>query len=232
MKFLKEYSQFNVGYVVNESIDNKRVVDQIIETMLDLIEDGYNIKFLSPGKSGITYQQYLEGDSSFQPKIQMSSGVLVSQFIIRFSTNQKFKSYEDFVRICDEMQVAIARLSDIGWSFAKLNVDGFEGYNNEESPEAKFNHIEFKFRKKDEKIGEKKFDVGEFKKHFSEQTGLYIQDVTEHDDNVYVEFDSVDYDGELPRNVDDRLERVAELYGFAHFDYRWPQKYVYFFWED
>ena len=30
----------------------------------------------------------------------------------------------------------------------------------------------------------------------------------------------------------DRLERVKELYGFATYDYRWPEKHVYFFWED
>ena len=97
MKFLKEYSQFNVGYVVNESIDNKRVVDQIIETMLDLIEDGYNIKFLSPGKSGITYQQYLDGQL-IQSQFKLSSGVLVSQFTIRFTKNEKFKSF--IIKFC------------------------------------------------------------------------------------------------------------------------------------
>ena len=220
----------NDRYVLKESVDNKNSTDQIVETMLDLIEDGYDIKFISHTGS-MTYQQYLDGQL-MQSQFKLSSGVLTYQFIIRFTKNEKFKSYEDFVRICDEMQVVIGRLSDLGWSLSKFNVDSFEGYNNEELPEAKFNYIEFKFKKKDEKVSENKFDVEEFKKHFSEQTGLYIDNVKEHDDNVYVEFDSIDYDGELPRNVDDRLERVAELYGFATFDYRWPQKHVYFFWED
>lgn len=220
----------NDRYILKESIDNKNDTDKIVETMLDLIEDGYDIKFTSHTGS-MTYQQYLDGQL-IQSQFKLSSGVLTYHFNIRFTKNEKFRSYEDFVRICDEMQVSIARLSDLGWSLAKFNVDGFEGYNNEESPEAKFNYIEFKFKKKDEKVGENKFDVEEFKKHFAEQTGLYIDEVKEHDDNVYVEFDSIDYDGELPRNVDDRLEKVAELYGFATFDYQWPQKHVYFFWED
>jgi hypothetical protein len=128
------------------------------------------------------------------------------------------------------MQVTIARLSDLGWSFAKFEVSGFEGYNNEESSEAKFTEINFKFRKKDERVDERKFDVKEFKKHFSEQTGLYIEDVTEYDDYVYVEFDSVEYDGELPTNTDNRLEKVAELYGFDEYEYSWPQKNVKFYW--
>lgn len=240
MKFLKEYHQFIseevsknepiCNYLLKESIDNKNVISQIVETMLDFIEDGYDIKFISHTGS-MTYQQYLDGQL-IQSQFKLSSGVLVSQFTIRFTKNEKFKSYEDFVRICDEMQVTIARLSDLGWSFAKFIVDSFEGYDNDGSSEAKFNYIEFKFTKKDERVGENKFDVEEFKKHFSEQTGLYIDNVKEHDDNVYVEFDSIDYDGELPRNIDDRLERVAELYGFATFDYQWPQKHVYFFWED
>ena len=216
----------NDRYVIKESVDNKGVTSQIVDTMLDFIEDGYDIKFLSSGMGGITYQQYLDGDVRFQPQMQMSGGVLVSQFFIRFFKNEKFNSYEDFVRICDEMQVVIARLSDLGWSLVK-----FEPYSTEEK-EIKFHTIDFKFTKKDERVGEKKFDVEEFKKHFSEQTALYIEHVKEYDDNIYVEFDSIEYDGELPRNTDDRLERVKELYGFATYDYRWPEKHVYFFWED
>lgn len=219
----------NDRYIIKESVDNKSCTEQIVETMLDFIEDGYNIKFIS-NTGSMNYQQYLEGPTNFQPQVKMSSGVLVSLFTIRFSTNEKFKSYEDFVRICDEMQVTIARLSDLGWSFAKFEVGGFEGYNNEESSEAKFTEINFKFRKKDERVDERKFDVKEFKKHFSEQTGLYIEDVTEYDDYVYVEFDSVEYDGELPTNTDNRLEKVAELYGFDEYEYSWPQKNVKFYW--
>jgi hypothetical protein len=198
--------------------------------MLDFIEDGYDVKFISHSGS-MTYQQYLDG-ILMQSQLKLSSGVLVSQFSIKFIKNEKFNNYEDFVRICDEMQVIIARLSDIGWSFAKFNVNGFEGYANDESPEAKFNEIEFKFKKKDEKSGERKFDTNEFRANFDHHTSLHILDVKEYDDNVYVEFDSIEYDGELPRNTDDRLERIKELYGFAHFDYQWPQKHVYFFWED
>lgn len=218
----------NDRYIIKESVDNKGVARQIVDTMLDIIEDGYDIKFLSNNGrvQGITYQQYLDGDVSFQPQMQMSSGVLVSQFWIRFFKNEKFNSYEDFVRICDEMQVVIARLSDFGWSLVR-----FEPHSTEEQ-EIKFHTIDFKFKKKDEKVGENKFDVTEFKKHFSEQTSLYINNVYVSDDNIYVEFDSNDYDGELPRNTDDRLERVAELYGFATYDYRWPDKNVKFFWEE
>ena len=124
------------------------------------------------------------------------------------------------------MQVVIARLSDFGWSLVR-----FEPHSTEEQ-EIKFHTIDFKFKKKDEKVGENKFDVTEFKKHFSEQTSLYINNVYVSDDNIYVEFDSIEFDGELPRNTDDRLERVADLYGFATYDYRWPDKNVKFFWEE
>ena len=217
----------NDRYIIKESVDNKGVTRQIVDTMLDIIEDGYDIKFLSNnGRVQATYQQYLDGDVSFQPQMQMSSGVLVSQFWIRFFKNEKFNSYEDFVRICDEMQVVIARLSDFGWSLVR-----FEPHSTEEQ-EIKFHTIDFKFKKKDEKVGENKFDVTEFKKHFSEQTSLYINNVYVSDDNIYVEFDSIEFDGELPRNTDDRLERVADLYGFATYDYRWPDKNVKFFWEE
>lgn len=217
----------NDRYIIKESVDNKGVARQIVDTMLDIIEDGYDIKFLSNnGRVQATYQQYLDGDVSFQPQMQMSSGVLVSQFWIRFFKNEKFNSYEDFVRICDEMQVVIARLSDFGWSLVR-----FEPHSTEEQ-EIKFHTIDFKFKKKDEKVGENKFDVTEFKKHFSEQTSLYINNVYVSDDNIYVEFDSIEFDGELPRNTDDRLERVKDLYGFATYDYRWPDKNVKFFWEE
>jgi predicted kinase len=221
----------NDKYVIKESIDNKSVISDIVDCVLDLIEDGYKITFKST-LGDMTYQQYLDGGGDFQPVVNPTGGVEVSQFTIRFSTNEKFKTYEDFVKIVDEMQVTIARLQDLGWSFAKFDVTGFEGYNNDETPDAKFNTIDYKFKKTDKKIGDKKFDVEQFKKYFSEKTGLHIENIKEYDDNIYVEFESIDFDGELPRNVDDRLERVAELYGFATFDYRWPNKYVYFFWED
>lgn len=222
----------NDRYVIKESVDNKNVIDQIVETMLDFIEDGYDIKFLS-NSGGVTYQQYLDGDVSFQPQMKMSSGVLVSQFTIRFEKNEKFKTYEDFVRICDEMQVTIARLSDLGWSLGKFDIVSEPPYGIDRwDSEVEINEINFGFRKKNVKSDEKKFDIAEFEKDFINKTGLHILDVTEHDDNIYVQFDSVSYDGELPRNVDDRLKEVAELYGFEHFDYIWPAKHVFFFWED
>ena len=122
----------NDKYIIKESIDNKSVISDIVDCVLDLIEDGYKITFKST-LGDMTYQQYLDGGGDFQPVVNPTGGVEVSQFTIRFSTNEKFKTYEDFVKIVDEMQVTIARLQDLGWSFAKFDVTGFEGYNNDET---------------------------------------------------------------------------------------------------
>ena len=45
MKYLNEYNNFNP---INESIDNKSVVDDIIDTMVDFIDEGEKITFYSP----------------------------------------------------------------------------------------------------------------------------------------------------------------------------------------
>lgn len=261
MKYLKKHYRFiseekSIGVKldhpkdhisITESLDNKDMTTQIIETMLDFIEEGYLVKFMSDLSShsggggtfvyrnanflSLTYQELLDNPELFVPQTTTSSGILVSHFSIRFLPNQKFKNYRDFVKICDEMQVTIDKLADLDWSFAKFEVGTFGEQRREGSPESEIGLINFKFTKKQVK-GENKFSLEEFKKSFSKQTGLYVTAAKDYDRLVTVEFDSIAYDGELPRDIEKRFEKVIELYGFATYDYRWPQKEVDFYWNE
>lgn len=220
---------------ITEGLDNKDMTTQIIETMLDFIEEGYLVKFMSDLSShsniSMTYGELLDNPELFVPQTTTSSGVLVSQFSIRFLPNQKFKNYADFVKICDEMQVTIAKLADLDWSFAKFEVGTFSEKRRDGSPESEIGLINFKFTKKQVK-GENKFSLEEFKTRFSSQTGLYVTGAKDYGQLVTVEFDSIAYDGELSRDIERGFEKVIELYGFASYDYRWPQKEVDFYWNE
>jgi hypothetical protein len=198
--------------------------------MLDFIDDGYKITFKSP-IGDMTYQQYLDNSGDFHPVFKPNESLVRYQFSIRISKSDNFQTYEDFVKIVDEMQVSIARLQDLGWNLTKFEVSTYEG--NLKSIEPKFNFIEYKFSKPDEKTeGDKKINIERFKSNFENNVGVYIDNIKEYDDNIYVEFDSIDYNGELPKNIEDRLERIADLYGFSTVDYQWPDKAAHFFWED
>jgi hypothetical protein len=220
----------NDRYIIKESIDNETCNNQIIDTMLDFIDDGYKITFKSP-IGNMTYQQHLDKEGDFHPVFKPNDTLIRYKFSIVFSNCEKFKSYDDFVKIVDEMQVTIARLSDLDWNLSDFEVSVDSG-GNLKNFEPKFHSIEYKFSKPDEKVeGEIKFNIEEFKPNFEQNVGVYIRDVKENFDNIFVEFETLDYNGELPRNIEDRLERILQLYGFETYEYQWPNKYVNFFWD-
>jgi len=211
--------------------------------MLDLIEDGYNIIFKSP-IGNMTYQQYLEGGGDFHPVFKPNEALLRSQFTIRIgSSAEKFKTYDDFVKIIDEMQVVISRLSDYDWILSHFEIDSYEGsYQNSNEPKPMFRAVEYKFVRKDQKIeGDRKFDLKSFKTDFENKTGMNIDGYRmltrphtprgmRRDDGISIEFSSNYYDGEFPSDLDDRFSKICDRWGFEEYDFS-PGK-VSFFWEE
>jgi len=230
-------------YIVKESVDNKSEVSNIVDCMLDLIEDGYNIMFKSP-IGNMTYQQYLEGGGDFHPVFKPNEALLRSQFTIRIGSSAgKFKTYDDFVKIIDEMQVVISRLSDYDWILSYFEVDSYEGsYQNSNEPKPMFRSVEYKFVRKDQKIeGDRKFDLKSFKTDFENKTGMNIDGYRmltrphtprgmRRDDGISIEFSSNYYDGEFPSDLDDRFSKICDRWGFEEYDFS-PGK-VSFFWEE
>jgi predicted kinase len=222
----------NDKYIIKESINNEKLIDDIVETMLDFTDDDYKVRFDS-SRGGINYQQYLSGDiDEFQPTFRFGN-IIKSMFTITIMSNQKFKTYEDLVRICDQMQVPIARISDMGWKFNSLDIKSYK--TDHEEPN--FSYIEYKFTKPDEKISDdKKFDINEFGQSFKKLTELDIKNIEYDDSNkstimLTVHFGINTYDGELPREIEDRLDKVADLYGADNWDWFKSRQYVVYYWD-
>lgn len=223
----------NDKYIIKESNDNKSLIDDIIETMLDFTDDDYKVRFDS-SRGGINYQQYLSGDiDEFQPTFRFGN-IIKSMFTITIMSNQKFKTYEDLVRICDQMQVPIARILDMGWKFNNLDIKSYQSTGLNEEPN--FSYIEYKFTKPDEKVSDdKKFDINEFGQEFEKLTELDIKNIDYNDSKptimLTVHFGINTYDGELPRGIEDRLDKVADLYGADDWDWFKSRQYVVYYWD-
>jgi predicted kinase len=222
----------NDKYIIKESINNEKLIDDIVETMLDFTDDDYKVRFDS-SRGGMNYQQYLSGEiDEFQPTFRFGN-IIKSMFTITIMSNQKFKTYEDLVRICDQMQVPIARISDMGWKFNSLDIKSYK--TDHEEPN--FSYIEYKFTKPDEKISDdKKFDINEFGQSFKKLTELDIKNIEYDDSNkstimLTVHFGINTYDGELPREIEDRLDKVADLYGADNWDWFKSRQYVVYYWD-
>ncbi len=221
-------------YFVKESVDNKSEISNIVDCMLDMIEDGYNIMFKSP-IGNMTYQQYLEGGGDFHPVFKPNEALLRSQFTIRIgSSAEKFKTYDDFVKIIDEMQVVIGRLSDYDWILSHFEVDSYEGtFQNSNEPKPMFRAVEYKFVRQDQKIeGDRKFDLKNFVTDFVNKTGMNIEEITDYDEMVYIEFSSNYYDGEIPSDLDNRFSKICDRWGFAEYEYHNGASDVAFHWDE
>jgi predicted kinase len=216
----------NDRYVIKESVDNKDVTSQIVDTMLDLIEDGYKVFFKS--LSGyMTYQQYLDGEGDFLPIFKPNDSLIRSKFSIEIVSNDKFKTYEDFVKIVDEMQVAIARLSDSDWTLVNFKVNT---YNNDNDKDI-FRSIEYVFFKPDQKLEvERKLNFEEFKTDFENRTSMNIEDIKVYDDCIDVDFSSSYYGGELHPELDHKFKEICDRWGFEEYDYN-NKTNVSFYWD-
>ena len=217
-------------YIIKESIDNKSEVSNIVDCMLDMIEDGYNVSFRSP-IGNMLYQQYLDGEGDFHPVYKPNEALIKSQFTIRFNSNDKFRTYDDFVKIIDEMQVVIARLLDSDWILSNFEVKSYEG--SAKDPKPIFQYIDYKFMRPDQKLeGERFFNLEIFKTSFYTTCGLNIEELKDYDDMIHIEFSSNYYAGEFPSDLEDRFEKICDRWGFAEYDYNPGRTEVTFHWDE
>jgi predicted kinase len=218
-------------YLVKESIDNSSEIKNIVDCMLDFTDDGYNIFFMSP-IGNMTYQQYLDGQGDFHPVFKPNESLIRSQFTIRVYQNDKFRTYDDFVKIVEEMQVVIARLEDDEWKLADFDVNVVDS-DPKNGIKPIFKYIDYKFIRQDQKIEvDRKFDLKNFKTDFVNKTGMNIEEITDHDDMVYIEFSSNYYDGEIPSDLDDRFSKICDRWGFTEYEYHNGASDVAFHWDE
>jgi hypothetical protein len=119
MKRLKTFNQLNESTTINL----KEEVDNIIETILDFLDEGYQILFASPNGS-MAYSDYLQKNehyNNFKP-INKAGNKIISKFSIQFNLGQHQANFEKLTNIFDEMKATIGRLNDLGWILSNMQI--------------------------------------------------------------------------------------------------------------
>jgi hypothetical protein len=200
MKFISKYNNF-----LNESTDNNDVVDSIVDTMLDFIDEGEKITFTS-STGGMTYTDYLEKNTRYQnfKPVLVSKNKTISKFSIVYSA--KDKDYDNLVEILDNMKSTIGRLGDEGWILSGFSVNKvFSVFFEFTKPT--INHENFELPDEDELREE------------IEKLGFSVETIKVGDSETELEFGSYAYDGELPseESCEDKFQRICDIFGFSSF---------------
>jgi predicted acetyltransferase len=151
MKFISKYNNF-----LNESTDNNDVVDKIVETMLEFIDEGEKISFYS-ASGNMNYNDYLEKNRNYQnfKPVLKAGNKIISKFNIVYVP--KKGSYDGVVEIMDNMKSTIGRLGDGGWILYDFVTKSTRG--NDYGLDCKINYVEFIFSKSDIILDEEEFEL-------------------------------------------------------------------------
>ena len=220
MKFISRYNNF-----LNESTDNNDVVDSIVDTMLDFIDDGERITFKS-STGDMNYTDYLEKNTRYQnfKPILISKNKTVSKFSIVY--RPKDGSYDNLMNVLDNMKSTIGRLGEDDWVLSDFK----SGSNSDKGNEVKINWVSFEFTKPD--IENENFELpneDELREEI-EKLGFRVERLTVGDSETELEFSSYAYDGELPseESCEDKFERICDIFGFGSFDLQYRRATVTF----
>lgn len=220
MKYIKNYKLY-------ESVDNEEVISDIIYIMSDIIDSHKNIVFKSP-KGDMTYNDYLSKSDKykkFQP-IYKAGNKLKSKFSIIFN---KISDYDKLASLINEMAVVIDRLKQDGWFFTKMNMGNYVTIEDK----LYFTNLDYEFSKSSEVVDTKLPKEEEVADVFNSTVpGLRTQpkNIDVYDNFVEVEFDSIEYDGEIPNGIENYFDKVVDLLGFAEYEYDRRQPWGIKFW--
>lgn len=214
MKYLSKYTKFNL---INESLEDEKrdeLLPNLIDILQDLIDKNYNI-LLKSVKGQIKTDDYINnGDvTKFNPTFKAGNKIK-SKFEVIINLNSK--DNEEFSDIISEMTPVINRLSELGWSANNFDVKTIQGSDNKEM-NFRFKSITYTFTKPDIKTEDEPPSIDEIKKHF-EYFGLSVKDI-EFDGNIcYIGAESYSYDGEIPSDIEDKLDRMIVELGFDDYE--------------
>jgi len=224
MKYINKYN-------VNEAHKNESQVEDIIETVVDVIEE-HNVTFKSI-MGDMKYQDYLSKNSTYESFLpQVSTGkYLRSQFQLVFHS---VYTYDKYVSLLDDMKSPIGRLSDIGWNMYDIRLGTHVPANNNGLVRITF--VTFCFSKPDVDINSDwEVDEKEIKKVFDEN-GLVVTDIditypknVGDETEVKVDFQTKSLHGELSRDMEKTFEIITDRIGFTSFGYTNGNYYVYFY---
>ncbi|MGI9163449.1 MAG: AAA family ATPase [Mycobacterium sp.] len=191
---------------LKESHTSENEVDKIVDTMLDFIDEGEKIRFKS-ATGDMTYSDYLEKNIRYQnfKPVLVSKNKTVSKFSIVYSP--KDATYNNLMVILENMQSAIGRLGDDGWTLSGFEVN-------------KVFSIFFEFSKPS--IQHDNFELPDEVdlRYEIEKLGFRVERLTVGDSETELEFGSYAYDGELPseESCEDKFQRICDIFGFSSFD--------------
>ena len=215
MKFISKYNNF-----LNESTDNNSVVDSIVDTMLDFIDEGEKISFYS-ASGNMNYNDYLDKNSNYQKfkPVLKAGNKIISKFNIVYVP--KNRSYDGVVEIMDNMKSTIGRLGEDGWVLYDFVTKSTRG--NDYGLDCKIDYIEFIFTKADVILDDKEFELPNQDDLIEaiENQEIHIQSIKIGDSETVVEFtDYSDYDEVMNSEswYNKRFETICDLFGFGSYD--------------
>jgi len=201
---------------LKESVDIQGEVDKIVETMLDFIDEGEKIRFKS-ATGDMTYSDYLEKNIRYQnfKPVLVSKNKTVNKFSIVYSP--KDATYNNLMVILENMQSAIGRLGDYGWTLSGFEVNkGFNIFFEFSRPSIQ--HDNFELPDEDDL----RYEI--------EKLGFRVERMTIGPAGTDLEFSSYAYDGELPseESCEDKFERICDIFGFSSFELNYRRAEVNF----
>ena len=214
MKFISKYNNF-----LNESTENNDVVDKIVETMLEFIDEGEKISFYS-ASGNMNFNDYLEKNRNYQnfKPVLKAGNKIISKFNIVYVP--KNSSYDGVVEIMDNMKSTIGRLSEEGWVLNDFVTKSIKGNNYGET--CKINYVEFIFSKSDIILDEVEFELPDEDdlREAIENQGIHIQSIEIGDSETVLEFSDYDDFGSIPSEAwyEDKFEKICNLFGFGSFE--------------
>jgi hypothetical protein len=224
MRIIRKFNNF-----LNESTDNTDVVDSIVETMLDFIDEGEKISFYS-ASGNMNFNDYLDKNSNYQKfkPVLKAGNKIISKFNIVYVP--KNNSYDGVVEIMDNMKSTIGRLGDDGWVLNDFVTKSDKGDHYGETCKVKY--IEFIFTKADVILGEEEFELPneEELREAIEGMGISTEGITIGDSETIVVYDDVDDFGEMSSEAwyEDKFEKICDLFGFSSFDLEYRRQKVTF----
>ena len=229
-RYVVKESKFYNNFL-NESTDNNDVVDFIVDTMLDFIDEGEKISFYS-ASGNMGYNDYLEKNSNYQKfkPVLKAGNKIISKFNIVYVP--KNNSYDGVVELMDNMKSTIGRLGEDGWVLNDFVTKSNKGDSYGET--CKINYVEFIFSKADVILDDKEFELPDEDdlREAIENQGIHIQSIEIGDSETVVEFaDYSDYDEYIMNSetwYNERFETICDLFGFGSFDLQYRRSTVTF----
>jgi nucleoid DNA-binding protein len=214
MKFITKYNNF-----LNESTDNNNVVDKIVETMLEFIDEGEKISFYS-ASGNMNFNDYLAKNRNYQnfKPVLKAGNKIISKFNIVYVP--KNNSYDGVVELMDNMKSTIGRLGEEDWVLNDFVTKSNKGSSYGET--CKINYVEFIFSKPDVILDDKEFELPDEDdlREAIENQGIHIQSIEIGDSETVLEFSDYDDFGSIPSEAwyEDKFEKICNLFGFGSFE--------------